>query len=87
MNTTKYRLNDEFVVNDIDDKCIVLEPNGNEIFIFEQEAKDILKCFSNACSFLEASSKLKADYVGERIDEDLLEFIQKLIDARILSEL
>jgi len=83
-----YTVNSKIIIQNIDDECLVLDTDGNQIIVINETAQLILNRLTLGSSYTDILQTLRSDYqVGEeQAESDLDEIISKFKELNIIIE-
>ena len=76
--------NEAYVINEIDNRAVILEPTGEEVYILEDEEYHIFKLFDGIRPIDAVIKQLESDYETAGIEQDVIEFVNQLVEKGIL---
>ncbi len=81
-----YEKNTLFEFNEVDEKLVIFEPTGNEIYVLEKLEKEIFQLFDDGSDIFCVINTLNEKYKVHNLKEDIEEFVYALLKKGILVE-
>jgi len=83
-NNAVIATNEQFEISEVGESIIILEPNLEEVYIVNGVEKDIWELIDGDSTVADIIDSIENIYEGDGIESDIKEFLQSLIDKKII---